>query len=119
MKFIDGGVCAPQGFTANGMRVGIKESRKINDFALIFSEVPCNAAGVFTKNRVKSESVKITQKHIADGRAQAAIEISGNANTCTGEQGAQNALRMAQAAAGALGIKTEDVMVYSQFLPAL
>ena len=113
MKFIDGGVCAPQGFTANGMRVGIKESRKINDFALIFSEVPCNAAGVFTKNRVKSESVKITQKHIADGRAQAAIEISGNANTCTGEQGAQNALRMAQAAAGALGIKTEDVMVYS------
>ena len=113
MKFIDGGVCAPQGFTANGMRVGIKESRKTNDTALIFSEVPCNAAGVFTQNRVKSESVKITQKHIADGRAQAAIEISGNANTCTGEQGAQNALRMAQAAAGALGIKTEDVMVYS------
>ena len=113
MKFIDGGVCAPQGFTANGMRVGIKASRKINDFALIYSEVPCTAAGVFTQNRVKSESVKITQKHIADGRAQAAIEISGNANTCTGEQGAQNALRMAQAAAGALGIKTEDVMVYS------
>ena len=113
MKFIEGGVCAPQGFTANGMRVGIKASRKINDFALIYSEVPCTAAGVFTQNRVKSESVKITQKHIADGRAQAAIEISGNANTCTGEQGAQNALRMAQAAAGALGIKTEDVMVYS------
>ena len=113
MKFIDGGVCAPQGFTANGMRVGIKESRKINDFALIYSEVPCTAAGVFTQNRVKSESVKITQKHIADGRAQAAIEISGNANTCTGPQGAENALRMAKAAADALGIKTEDVMVYS------
>ena len=113
MKFIEGGVCAPQGFTANGMRVGIKASRKINDFALIYSEVPCTAAGVFTQNRVKSESVKITQKHIADGRAQAAIEISGNANTCTGPQGAENALRMAKAAAGALGIKTEDVMVYS------
>ena len=113
IKFIEGGVCAPQGFTANGMRVGIKASRKTNDTALIFSDVPCNAAGVFTKNRVKSESVKITQKHIADGRAQAAIEISGNANTCTGPQGAENALRMAQAAAGALGIKTEDVMVYS------
>jgi glutamate N-acetyltransferase/amino-acid N-acetyltransferase len=113
IKFIDGGVCAPQGFTANGMRVGIKASRKINDTALVYSEVPCNAAGVFTKNRVKSESVKITQKHLADGKAQAAIEISGNANTCTGPQGAENAFRMAKAAATALGIKTEDVMVYS------
>ena len=113
IKFIDGGVCAPKGFTANGIRVGIKESRKINDTALVFSEVPCNAAGVYTQNRVQSESVKITKKHLADGRAQAAIEISGNANTCTGAQGAENALRMAQAAAKALGIKTEDVMVYS------
>lgn len=113
IKFIDGGVCAPEGFTANGMRVGIKASRKINDFALVYSDVPCNAAGVFTQNRVKSESVKLAQKFIADGRAQAAIEISGNANTCTGAQGAENALRMAKAAAGALGIKTEDVIVYS------
>ena len=113
IKFIDGGVCAPQGFTANGMRVGIKASRKINDTALVYSEVPCNAAGVFTQNRVQSESVKLAKKFIADGRAQAAIEISGNANTCTGAQGAENALRMAKAAAGALGIKTEDVIVYS------
>ncbi len=113
IKFIDGGVCAPEGFTANGMRVGIKASRKINDFALVYSDVPCNAAGVFTQNRVKSESVKLAQKFIADGRAQAAIEISGNANTCTGAQGAENALRMAKAVAVSLGIKTEDVIVYS------
>ena len=111
--FIEGGVCAPKGFTANGMRVGIKESRKINDTALVFSEVQCNAAGVFTQNRVQSESVKLAKKFIADGKAQAAIEISGNANTCTGAQGAENALRMAKAAAGALGIKSEDVIVYS------
>jgi len=113
IKFIDGGVCAPEGFTANGMRVGIKASRKINDTALVYSDVPCNAAGVFTQNRVQSESVKLAKKFIADGKAQAAIEISGNANTCTGAQGAENALRMAKAAAGALGIKTEDVIVYS------
>lgn len=113
IKFIEGGVCAPQGFTANGMRVGIKASRKINDLALVYSEVPCNAAGVFTQNRVQSESVKIAKKYLADGKAQAAIEISGNANTCTGAQGAENAFRMAKAAAGALGIKTEDVIVYS------
>lgn len=113
ITFIDGGVCAPQGFTANGMRVGIKASRKINDTALVYSEKPCNAAGVFTQNRVQSESVKLAKKHLADGRAQAAIEISGNANTCTGPQGAENALRMAKAAAGALNIKAEDVIVYS------
>ena len=113
INFIDGGVCAPKGFTANGIRVGIKESRKTNDTALVFSEVPCNASGVYTQNRVQSESVKITKKHLTDGRAQAVIEISGNANTCTGAQGAENALRMAKAAAGALGIKTEDVIVYS------
>ncbi|MCR4736145.1 MAG: bifunctional glutamate N-acetyltransferase/amino-acid acetyltransferase ArgJ [Treponema sp.] len=113
IKFIDGGVCAPQGFTANGMRVGIKASRKINDTALIYSEKACNAAGVFTQNKVQSESVKISKKHLADGKAQAAIEISGNANTCTGAQGAENALRMAKAAATALGLKAEDVIVYS------
>lgn len=113
IKFIDGGVCAPLGFTANGIRVGIKESRKINDFALVFSEVPCNAAGVFTQNKVKSESVKLAQKHLENGKAQAAVEISGNANTCTGSQGAENALRMAKAAAKSLGIKTEDVITYS------
>ncbi len=113
IKFIDGGVCAPEGFTANGMRVGIKASRKINDLALVYSDVPCTTAGVFTQNRVQSESVKLAKKFIANGRAQAAIEISGNANTCTGAQGAENALRMAKAAAGALGIATEDVIVYS------
>ena len=113
IKFIEGGVCAPQGFTANGMRVGIKASRKINDTALVFSEVPCNAAGVFTQNKVQSESVKLAKKHIANGKAQAAIEISGNANTCTGAQGAENARRMAECAAKALGIKAEDVIVYS------
>ncbi|MCR4742817.1 MAG: bifunctional glutamate N-acetyltransferase/amino-acid acetyltransferase ArgJ [Treponema sp.] len=113
IKFINGGVCAPQGFTANGIRVGIKASRKINDTALVYSEVPCNAAGVFTQNKVQSESVKLAKKHLADGKAQAAIEISGNANTCTGAQGAENALRMAKAAAKVLGIKCQDVITYS------
>ncbi|MCQ2591213.1 MAG: bifunctional glutamate N-acetyltransferase/amino-acid acetyltransferase ArgJ [Treponema sp.] len=113
IKFIEGGVCAPEGFTANGMRVGIKASRKTNDTALIFSEKLCNAAGVFTKNRVQSESVKLSKKHLINGKAQAAIEISGNANTCTGSQGMENALRMAKSAANALGINTDDVIVYS------
>ncbi|MCR4579564.1 MAG: bifunctional glutamate N-acetyltransferase/amino-acid acetyltransferase ArgJ [Treponema sp.] len=113
ISFIEGGVCAPQGFTANGMLCHIKASRTKNDTALIFSEVPCNAAGVFTQNRVKAESVKLTQKHLANGKAQALIAISGNANCCTGAQGAENAYRMAKCTAEELGIKPEDVIVYS------
>lgn len=113
IKFIDGGVCAPIGFTANGMLCHIKESRTKNDFALVYSEKMCNAAGVFTKNRVKAESVKLTQKHIADGKAQAIVEISGNANCCTGKQGAENAYRMASCTAKELGLVAEDVLVYS------
>ncbi len=113
IKFIDGGVCAPLGFTANGVLNHIKASRTKNDTALIYSEKLCNVAGVFTQNRVKAESVKLTQKHIANGKAQALIGISGNANCCTGEQGAENALRMAKCTAEQLKLNTEDVVVYS------
>lgn len=113
IKFIDGGVCAPQGFTANGILCHIKASRTKNDTALVYSEEPCNVAGVFTKNRVKAESVKLTQKHIANGKAQALIAISGNANCCTGAQGQENAFRMAKCVAEELKIDPKDVVVYS------
>ena len=113
IKFIEGGVCAPQGFTANGMLCKIKKSRTKNDTALVYSEKLCNAAGVFTSNRVKSESVKYTMKNIARGTAQAAIECSGNANCCTGSAGYEAAERMASCTAKALGIKAEDVLVYT------
>ncbi|MBR1911013.1 MAG: bifunctional ornithine acetyltransferase/N-acetylglutamate synthase, partial [Treponema sp.] len=76
MHFIDGGVTAPSGFTANGILCGIKSGRTKNDTALIYSEKVCNAAGVFTQNRVKAESVKLTKKNIADGRIQAVIANS-------------------------------------------
>ncbi len=113
IKFIEGGVCAPAGFTANGILTHIKASRTKNDTALVYSEKPCNAAGVFTQNKVKAESVKLSKKHLADGKAQALIAISGNANCCTGAQGAENAFRMAKCTAQELGIKAEDVIVYS------
>nr|MCR5290674.1 bifunctional ornithine acetyltransferase/N-acetylglutamate synthase [Treponema sp.] len=113
IHYIDGGVTAAQGFTANGVLCHIKASRTTNDTALIFSEKPCHAAGVFTQNRVKAECVKLTKKHLADGCIQAVIANSGNANACTGEQGAKNAYRMAQCVASALHIKAEDVIVCS------
>ena len=64
MQFVDGGVTAPAGFTANGILCGIKAGRTKNDTALVFSEKPCTAAGVFTQNRVKAESVKLTMKQV-------------------------------------------------------
>ncbi|MCH5294686.1 MAG: bifunctional glutamate N-acetyltransferase/amino-acid acetyltransferase ArgJ [Treponema sp.] len=113
MQFIEGGVTAPEGFTANGMLCGIKPGRTKNDTALIFSERPCAAAGMFTRNRVKAESVRLTMRNIADGKAQAVIANSGNANACTGQEGALAAKRMADCASRALGISGEDVIVCS------
>ncbi|MDO4506823.1 MAG: bifunctional glutamate N-acetyltransferase/amino-acid acetyltransferase ArgJ [Spirochaetales bacterium] len=113
MHFIDGGVCAPKGFTANGIHCGLKASRKTNDTALVYSEVMCNAAGIFTSNRVKAECVKLTMKNIAGGKMQAAICNVCFANACTGEEGYKNALRMADFTAKGLGIAPENVIVCS------
>ncbi len=113
MHFIEGGVTAPAGFTANGILCGIKNGRTKNDTALIYSEKVCNAAGVFTQNRVKAESVKLTKKNIANGRIQAVIANSGNANCCTGAQGAENAYRMAKAVEKVTGASADDVVVCS------
>ncbi len=113
IKFIEGGVTAAQGFTANGILCHIKSSRKTNDTALIYSEKPCAASGVFTQNRVKAESVKLTKKNIANGRIQAVIANSGNANCCTGEQGAKVAYKMACLAGNVLNVNPDDVVVCS------
>lgn len=113
IKFIEGGVTAPLGFTANGVLCRIKASRTTNDTALIYSEKPCSAAGVFTQNRVKAESVKLSKKNIANGKIQAVIANSGNANCCTGEQGAEVAYKMACLAGKALNVNPDDVAVCS------
>ncbi|MBQ9239661.1 MAG: bifunctional glutamate N-acetyltransferase/amino-acid acetyltransferase ArgJ [Treponema sp.] len=109
----EGGVTAPCGFTAHGVLCGIKADCTTPDLALIFSERPCAAAGVFTKNRVQAECVRLTRAHLADGRAQAVIVNSGNANACTGPTGASHAERMAACTAAALDIAPEDVAVCS------
>lgn len=102
MQFIDGGVTAPAGFYANGMLCGIKAGRTKEDTALIVSEKMCTAAGVFTQNKVKAEPVKLTKMRVSRHRAQAVIANSGNANACTGDEGANVAVRMTHAAAQAL-----------------
>lgn len=113
IKFIDGGVTAAEGFKANGVLSQIKASRKTPDTALIFSEKMCNAAGVFTQNRVQAESVKLSKKNIANGKIQGVIVNSGNANCCTGKQGADVAYRMAKCVAEPLGVSPDDFIVGS------
>jgi glutamate N-acetyltransferase/amino-acid N-acetyltransferase len=107
-----GSVTSPRGFKAAGIAAGVKASGN-KDLALIFSETPCSAAGVFTLNRVKAAPVFVTQEHLADGGAQAVIVNSGNANCCTGDQGMADARRMAAVTAEALNLKAEDVLVGS------
>jgi glutamate N-acetyltransferase/amino-acid N-acetyltransferase len=104
LQWIEGGVCSPKGFLANGIRAGIKESSQKDDTALIFSDVICNVAGVFTQNRVTAEPVKLTRSRCKTGHAQAIIINSGNANACTGKQGAENALRMAKSVSDCLNL---------------
>jgi glutamate N-acetyltransferase/amino-acid N-acetyltransferase len=113
MKFIDGGITAPTGFTANAALSGIKQGRAKDDTALIYSDCPCRAAAVFTANRVQAEPVKLTRRHLADGKAQAVIANAGNANACTGEAGFRAARRMAETVAAALSLRAEDVLVCS------
>ena len=98
---------------AGGIRCGIKASSQKNDLALIYSQKPCNAAAVFTANKVRAASVQVSQEHVASGKLRAIIANSGNANACTGQAGMDAARRMAQLAAGVLSVSPEEVAVAS------
>ena len=100
------------GFRAGGVSAGIKAGGAL-DLALIFSEVPARAAGVFTTNRFKAAPVLLDMKRITSGTAQAILANSGNANAATGLQGQQNARAMAKAVAQRLNIDEQLVLVAS------
>ena len=112
MKNISGGVCAAKGFTAAGIHCGVRRNKTKKDLALIYSEVPASAAAVYTTNLVKGAPLAVTKAHLANGRAQAIICNSGNANTCNAD-GEEVAQKIAAAAAAALDIPTEDMVVAS------
>ena len=109
---VSGGVCAPEGFKAGGIHCGIRKNKQKKDFALILSEVPAVAAGVYTQNLVKGAPVIVTKAHLADGRAQAIICNSGNANTCN-KDGIKVAEGMCSLVTKVTGIAEEDVIVAS------
>ena len=111
MKKIQGGVSAPQGFLASGIHCGLKKAKK--DLALIYSDTICEAAAVYTRNLVKGQPLYVTMKHLKNGKAQAVIINSGNANTCTGEDGKKKAFEMTKLVADQMKINKEDVLVAS------
>ena len=112
MKIITGGVCAAKGFQANGIHCGIRKNHSKRDLALIYSEVPATAAAVYTTNLVKGAPLLVTKAHIADGKAQAVICNSGNANTCNAD-GVEIAEAMSALVAQQLSIPANDVVVAS------
>ena len=112
MKIIEGGVCAAKGFKAGALHCGIRKSQTKKDLAMIRSDCLCNAAAVYTKNQVKAAPVLLTKEHLADGKAQAVIINSGNANACA-PFGMEHARRQGLAAARALEVEEGNVVVAS------
>jgi glutamate N-acetyltransferase/amino-acid N-acetyltransferase len=113
MKTITGGtITSPKGFLAGATCAGIKTSGGL-DMGILYSEVSCVAAGLFTTNRIKAAPVLWCQEHIAGGKAQAIVTNAGCANACTGERGLEDATEMAGLAAKRLGIAHQDVLVAS------
>ena len=112
MKFINGGVCAAKGFSANGIHCGIRKNKTKRDLSLIYSEAMCDAAAVYTTNLVKGAPITVNKEHLKDYKAQAVVCNSGNANTCNAN-GVQISKQMAQITANALNLNCEDVLVGS------
>ena len=112
MNLIPGGICAAKGFTAGGIHCGIRKNREKRDLSLIVSEVKASAAAVYTTNLVKGAPLTVTKAHLADGKAQAVICNSGNANTCNAN-GIEIAEGMSTLLADAMGISANDVVVAS------
>ena len=113
MEKITGGVTAAKGFEASSTAAGIKYKDR-TDMALIYSQVPCEAAGTFTTNVVKAAPVKWDRQVVDSGKkAQAVIVNSGIANACTGAEGFGYCKDTAEAAAKYLSVDAEGVLIGS------
>lgn len=107
-----GTVTSPRGFLAGAVNAQIKSPDKL-DLGILYSEVPCVAAGVFTTNAIKAAPIVLSQKNLRSKRSQALVVNSGCANACTGDASLSDAAEMASLAAKKLNILPEDVLVAS------
>lgn len=123
MKMIDGGICAAKGFKASGTYCGIKKPnvdnqnpniKHKNDICMYVSDVLCNAAAVYTQNKVKGAPILVTKANLekSGNKAIAVIANSKNANTCNAD-GVEKANRMCELVANELNILQEQVIVAS------
>ena len=114
MKQINGGVTVAKGFMAANTAAGIKYKTGRDDMALLYSNVPCVAAGTFTTNIVKAAPVKWDKKIVTESNtAQAVVINAGIANACTGEEGMQYCAETAELTAQLLNIEADQVLVAS------
>ncbi len=115
IDFVSSGtVTSPRGFHAGATYAGIKQKTEgALDLAILFSEVPCTTAAVFTGNRVKAAPILLCQQRLKNGSATAIVVNSGYANAFTGKSGLADAEAMARSAAEAIGVAAEDILVAS------
>lgn len=120
---IEGGVCAAQGFRANGLNCGLNRDKSKNDLALVVSDVLCNAAAVYTTNKVKGAPLLVMKQHLTatGGKTRGFIANSKNANTCNAD-GVEKAEMMCELAARVLGVDAKEIVpastgVIGQVLP--
>ncbi len=114
LRRITGGVNAAHGFSSATTACGIKRTGPLrSDLSLVASDTPAAAAGVFTTNLVKAAPVLLSRRHLENGKASAVVLNSGNANACTGEPGMRAAEVMANAAALALDVPVDEVLICS------
>jgi glutamate N-acetyltransferase / amino-acid N-acetyltransferase len=112
IKTLPGGAAAVAGFVAGGVACGVR-SFGTRDLGLLFSDLPCEAAAVFTRNTVKGAPLGVTRRAVEAGGVRAVVVNSGNANAATGERGLSDAYAMQSLAAEALGVSALEVAVAS------
>ena len=112
--YVEGGVCAAQGFVANGLNCGINPDKAKNDLGMVYSKEVCHTAAVYTQNKVKGAPILVTKDHLdkTNGQAKAIIVNSKNANTCNAN-GVEIAEAVCELVAKELGIKATEVVVAS------
>lgn len=114
IDFIENGtITSVKGFKAGAVNAGIKKKGPKPDLGIVYSETPCTAAGVFTRNRIKAAPVVVCQKRLPSDDIHSIIVNSGSANAVTGRQGMQDALEMTVLTANKLGIKPSSTLVAS------
>jgi glutamate N-acetyltransferase/amino-acid N-acetyltransferase len=112
IKSLSGGVAGAAGFMGAGVACGVRDAGR-RDLGLLFSELPCETAAVFTRNAVKGAPLVVTREAVERGGVRAVVANSGNANAATGGRGIEDARAMQNLAAEALGIEATEVAVAS------